>query len=237
MEDLPCIVDEKIIMEGHIKVSKFKFLPGEKEEIASIVLNKRPEIKVYGKIVNQCRDVSFFSNEVSGYTYSNQKAKSEKLTPKLASILERVNKHYKENYNGLLINRYNDGSEYIGAHSDNENGLGKITNVSSLSVGATRNLRIRDKISKKIVSNIPICDGDLLTMIGDFQSKFTHEIPKQLKIKLPRTSITFRYHIRDVFNKSSESSSEDSDGQYSDGQYSDGDLYISDSGYIGDKDM
>jgi alkylated DNA repair dioxygenase AlkB len=35
---------------------------------------------------------------------------------------------------------------------------------------------------------------DIIFMSGDFQKEFTHEIPKQLKIKEPRYSFTFRHH-------------------------------------------
>lgn len=36
--------------------------------------------------------------------------------------------------------------------------------------------------------------GDIICMQGKFQSEFTHEIPKQKRVKEPRYSFTFRQH-------------------------------------------
>jgi alkylated DNA repair dioxygenase AlkB len=59
---------------------------------------------------------------------------------------------------------------------------------------STRKLRIREKGSKKIVLDLDMKSCDIIFMSGDFQKEFTHEIPKQLKIKEPRYSFTFRHH-------------------------------------------
>ena len=66
--------------------------------------------------------------------------------------------------------------------------------VATISYGATRKFRIRNKQTKQIVLDYPLETGTLLIMQGEFQSEFTHEIPKELTIHNPRISITFRRH-------------------------------------------
>ena len=86
-----------------------------------------------------------------------------------------------------------DGNDYISAHCDDEDELSNV-GVVSISYGATRNFRIRDKQTRKIIENIPTQPNVFIQMGGDFQKEFTHEIPIQKKIKDVRWSFTFRKH-------------------------------------------
>lgn len=170
------------------------------DALQRLVLFERPEIMVYGKPCRQARDVGFFSNDpnVKGYRYSGKLMPASPLTHELEEILEAVNDLFPtHNFNGILVNLYHTGADSIGAHSDDERGLGGTLGskeVVSLSVGATRNFRIRNKATKKIVFNCPLAHGCLVHMRGDFQSQFTHEIPRQLRVLEPRMSLTFRHH-------------------------------------------
>lgn len=114
----------------------------------------------------------------------------------LLDIMNLINKELNTHFNGILINRYISGEKTIGAHSDNESGLDKNNNiVASLSFGATRTFRIRDKIDKKIIIDVPHNSGTLLMMCGNFQTHYTHELPAEKRIKDCRISLTFRSHI------------------------------------------
>ena len=154
-----------------------------------------PPIFVYGKKCYQHRSIAFFSDESIGYRYSGQLAKSQKLTENLKLLLDYINKHFKANFNGILVNKYLKGTDYIGRHSDDEEGLSKI-GVVAISYGAVRKFRIRDKQTKKIVKDIPTLSNKLIHMGGDFQKEFTHEIPKERKVKDIRWSFTFRNHLK-----------------------------------------
>jgi alkylated DNA repair dioxygenase AlkB len=157
-------------------------------------LIKNPPITVYGKTAYQHRSIGFFSNESVGYKYSGQMAKSQSLTPNLTELLNLVNKLYNASFNGILVNRYDDGNDYIGAHSDDESALDDI-GVVCISYGAVRKFRIRDKITKDIIKDIPTEQNMFLHMGGEFQKEFTHEIPVEKKVKGTRYSFTFRKHL------------------------------------------
>lgn len=159
-------------------------------------LDVKPPIVVYGKTVNQNRDVGFYSDVSMGYNYSRQIASAKPMTDVLRKLLAAVNTSLSTDFNGILINKYNNGSEYLGAHSDDERGLAKGSIVAGISLGAPRTFRIRSKADKSIVCDVDTQHGQLLVMAGEFQKEYTHEIPKRLKVKDPRISLTFRRHTQ-----------------------------------------
>ena len=161
---------------------------------ANPLLEDRPEIIVFDKVCKQQRCVGFFSDKSIGYKYSNKLMASKALTPNMSELLLTVNTLLHTEFNGMLVNTYKDGSDYIGAHSDSE--IGIENGVVALSFGAERNFRIRSKMDKKILHEEITTDGSILVMGGVFQKIYTHEIPVQKKIKESRTSITFRKHTK-----------------------------------------
>jgi alkylated DNA repair dioxygenase AlkB len=161
-------------------------------EIDGLLIHN-PPICVYGKECHQLRSIGFFSNTSIGYKYSKQLARSIPLTPNIEELLNLVNSTFNSDFNGILVNKYANGEDYIGKHSDDETSLSNI-GVVCVSYGATRKFRIRDKLTGKIVIDVPTTSGEIWIMGGDFQKEFTHEIPIEKKIKQPRISFTFRKH-------------------------------------------
>ena len=158
-------------------------------------LLENPTLQIYGKTAIHHRSIGFFSDNSIGYYYSGQLAKSKPLSSNLLSLLTIINAHFAMEYNGILVNKYGDGNDCIGAHSDDEKGL-DVGGVIAISCGAIRKFRVRNKISKKIVIDIPTISNHILHMGGDFQKEFTHEIPIEKKVKDIRYSFTFRKHLR-----------------------------------------
>ena len=157
-------------------------------------LEERPEIIVYGKPCRQHRNVGFFSDESIGYKYSKKLMASKPLSTSLSDLIVAINKMLGTQFNGILVNKYLDGSDYIGAHSDDETGLDGL-GVVAISYGSERIFRIRNKNDKNIVCDEPTTHCGILHMGGNFQKLYTHEIPAQKKIKESRISFTFRKHI------------------------------------------
>jgi alkylated DNA repair dioxygenase AlkB len=157
-------------------------------------LEERPEIIIYGKPCKQARNVGFFSDESIGYKYSKKLMRSKPLSKCMTDLLVIINKMMGAEFNGVLVNKYMNGSDYISAHSDDETSLDTTIGVVSISYGVERTFRIRNKSDKTIICDEPTTHGGILHMGGDFQKLYTHEIPMQKKIKESRISFTFRKH-------------------------------------------
>jgi alkylated DNA repair dioxygenase AlkB len=96
-------------------------------------------------------------------------------------------------FSQLLVNWYKDGSHCIGTHADSEADLKPGSPILTISLGATRTFRLRR--DGKILMDIPVSDGHVLVMCGEFQRELKHEIPRALRVKQPRISITLRQFI------------------------------------------
>lgn len=190
---------KKAILESDDKKSSFWVIENFTEDlyplVSNLTLNIKPEILVYGRICRQQRDVGFYSDESEGYHYSKTLSKAFPMTEELKALMTQVNTHLETKFNGILINRYNTGHDYLSAHSDSETGLDRNGMVAGLSYGAVRKFRIRAKKTKEIKLDYDLQPGTLYVMDGAFQQNYTHEIPIQKKIKDPRISLTFRTHL------------------------------------------
>ena len=69
------------------------------------------------------------------------------MHPCLNELLLYINSKFDSEFNGILINKYSGGTEYIGKHSDDESGLDRKAGVVTLSYGAVRKFRIRNKVT------------------------------------------------------------------------------------------
>ncbi len=163
---------------------------------SEVPLDKHPSFFVHGKELHMRRSLGFFSDAlVHGYKFSGQETLTRPLTPLLRDLLEKVNETLGTAFNAMLINLYADGSETIGAHSDSATGLAADGSVAALSLGAARIFRVRSKPGTvECRVDILTQHGQLLMMERAFQAEFTHEVPVQKKVTLPRVSITFRQH-------------------------------------------
>jgi alkylated DNA repair dioxygenase AlkB len=97
-------------------------------------------------------------------------------------------------YNGLLVNWYTKGSDYIGYHSDDEKGLNG--NIWTISIGGTRRFKIQSKNRvEKDDYTLDVSDKDVIVMCGEMQKNYKHSITKTKKLVEPRISITIRRFI------------------------------------------
>ena len=97
-------------------------------------------------------------------------------------------------FNSILVNEYPNGDHYISAHSDSKVGIDPAcAAVATISIGAVRKFRVRDKETSARVKDISLLPHYVYVMEGEFQKHYTHEIPKQAK-KRARISFTFRRH-------------------------------------------
>lgn len=133
------------------------------------------------------------------YKFSGVVHKGHKLPAEFEPFLKWMNETkyaIKHEFNEVLVNWYEDGSHYIGSHSDDEGGLHSRSDIVTISLGEKRKFRIRDKKTKKIVLDIELDNRTVVVMRGDTQKEFKHEIVKVNGKKGsqlgPRISITMR---------------------------------------------
>lgn len=111
-----------------------------------------------------------------------------KYYPLINSIKDDLIKTYNATIDYALVHLYTDGHSSIAWHYDKE---AYYADVYSVSFGATRKFRLRNKETKEITT-VPLSTGDLLRMAIGCQLFYEHCIPKELKIIDPRINITFR---------------------------------------------
>jgi alkylated DNA repair dioxygenase AlkB len=134
------------------------------------------QIKIYDKMVDMPR---YTQTYLKNYVYSGVEHQALPLPQDFKPFFDWANKlKPNETYNQVLVNWYKDGSHYIGAHTDNEKQLVKEYPIISISLGAERIFRIRNKETKEIVKDIVMKDRTYLIMGGKMQQNFTHEVPK-----------------------------------------------------------
>jgi alkylated DNA repair dioxygenase AlkB len=113
----------------------------------------------------------------------------------LRTIQRLVEDISKEKFNAVLCNLYHDGREGMGYHSDEES-IGPYSAIASVSFGAERVFRFKEKKSSSSSSSSPIsivlACGSLLLMKGETQRHWQHSLPKATRITQPRINLTFR---------------------------------------------
>lgn len=156
----------------------------------------RPEIRVYGGIKHQQRDVLFASDEVAEYPYSGTAQPANPLTPVTRAALDALNRACPEaKFNALLINRYNGGKQYISWHADDEKTLGAGYCVATWSFGAEREFQVREKASATIVWKGVLPAHSVCVMEGaHFQWLYQHSVPERTRETGMRISVTARRH-------------------------------------------
>ena len=106
---------------------------------------------------------------------------------------ERVSAFAGTRFNHVLLNRYRDGRDNLGMHSDDEPELGPDPIVATLSLGATGRMTLvprRPRDGER--RSVELTSGSLLVMRGACQRRFRHGIPREPRVTDERVSLTFR---------------------------------------------
>lgn len=156
-------------------------------------LYRNVKFRAYGRECTMRRSQALFGPLGTEYTFSGVTFKALPMNADLTRLLALVNRMFPGmGANAILLNEYANGKEYISQHSDDERELTP-SGVVTISLGAPRIFRIKDK-ANVTVRDVPLRPGEIVCMSGNFQQEFTHGIPKQLRVKEPRWSFTFRRH-------------------------------------------
>jgi alkylated DNA repair dioxygenase AlkB len=115
---------------------------------------------------------------------------SSEWTDKIKEVKGKIEKETNFIFEYAQMNRYRNGDDYIGFHSDNEVKDGDI--IASLSLGATRRFLFKNKNIPSRNYEMFLKGGSLLIMDDDAgKNKWKHCLPK-MKHAGERFNITFR---------------------------------------------
>ena len=161
------------------------------EELYNTIAWKNDEVIIFGKLIITNRKVAWYATSNIDYTYSNISKKALPFTPALLSLKQIIEQKTGETYNACLLNLYENGSEGMGWHSDDEKELEPLSSIASLSLGADRKFSLKHKQNKQTVSLI-LENGSLLEMKNETQLFWKHALPKTTNVLGPRINLTFR---------------------------------------------
>eukprot|EP01098_Paradermamoeba_levis_P013274 TRINITY_DN601_c0_g2_i3.p2 TRINITY_DN601_c0_g2~~TRINITY_DN601_c0_g2_i3.p2 ORF type:complete len:134 (+),score=33.68 TRINITY_DN601_c0_g2_i3:440-841(+) len=120
-----------------------------------------------------------------------QKQKQIPWTKEVNRVREKLERLLGCRFDYVLLNRYRDGKDYIGFHSDGEAIPEGKDVIASLSLGQTRRFLMRHKESKELME-YKLTEGSMIVMQGKTQKYWKHSIPKEPKVFFPRINLTFR---------------------------------------------
>ena len=152
-----------------------------------------PQIRMFGKWVNQPRLLAWQANGNFPYRYSGQTLQAEPFHPFIASLCNEINDFCNTDFNTVLINYYRNGSDSMGWHSDNEPELGPNPKIASISLGGVRDFHLKQIHSPFELKTYKLEHGSLLLMGENVQNLYKHALPKRAQAE-PRINLTFRYH-------------------------------------------
>lgn len=168
---------------------------------------QQDQIMMYGKRVDIPRLQAWFGDEQAKYNYSGLTLKPTAWLPVLDKIRHQLNQqcvaifaqettqpntiNTNVAFNSLLANCYRDNQDAVAWHSDDEPELGVNPVIASISLGASREFKMKHKETGKKL-NIPLTSGSLLIMAGETQHCWQHAVLRSKLSLGPRINLTFR---------------------------------------------
>ena len=144
------------------------------------------DIRVFGQWHKEPRLTAWWG---PAYQYANVSWPERPLEGRVGELAKRVGDLAGTTYDAVLVNGYRDGQDAMGWHRDNEPEI-DTSSIASLSLGATRTFKIRDRRTKE-VTNVKLAHGDLLVM-EHLQDVHEHSVPRRARVYEPRMNFTFR---------------------------------------------
>lgn len=149
------------------------------------------EIVLFGKPVRVPRLTAWYGDPGASYVYSGVRNLPLPWTGELEFLRDLVSERAGTRFNSVLLNRYRSGSDSVSWHSDDEPELGPNPKLASLSLGAARRFRMRNKQTRES-HELYLDGGSLLLMDGDSQGLWEHCVPKTRRPVGERINLTFR---------------------------------------------
>lgn len=178
------------------------FLPGYFEQLTDLQRSTY-RVRMYGRYLDIPREIGWVGDEA--YTYSQiTHAPAPWTHSTLLQIKQVVELRVGCVFNSCLISYYRNERDSVSWHSDDEEALGSEPTIASISYGATRRFKVREKEKSwyslgalpprdRTQWDYKVADGDLLIMSGRSQQLYEHCVPKVSYPVGPRLNLSFRY--------------------------------------------
>jgi len=153
---------------------------------------KQDKINMYGRELPLPRLSAWYGENNKPYTYSGITLNPLPWTDELLQIKSKIEEVAKVNFSSVLLNRYRDGQDYVGWHTDAEKELGQNPIIGSVNFGATRKFQLRRIDDHKEKFELELKHGTLLVMGGATQHFWQHQVPKTATKIGERLNLTFR---------------------------------------------
>lgn len=150
-------------------------------------------IRLFGREHDSPRLSSWIGDAEARYRYSGALFEPRPWPPALASLRSRLSEELGVAFNSVLANRYRDGRDAMGWHSDDEPELGPAPVIASLSLGATRRFALKHRRRDGLKGALELGHGSLLVMAGATQANYRHALPRTARPVGERINLTFRW--------------------------------------------
>ncbi len=172
----------------------------------------KPRVRGKVKIITEVPLPRYHQTYGENYWFTGMSHESKPIPPLVQRYLDCINttSYSDQTFNGVLLNWYSDGTQYIGPHSDSETNVNLGPNGEMVVVSMTfqegPNRRIfrmkpkakfgktaeeRKRLGKERV-DIEMPNGLVLVMGGLCQKTHTHQVPKTKKEVGRRINLTLR---------------------------------------------
>jgi alkylated DNA repair dioxygenase AlkB len=150
------------------------------------------KIVLFGREILEPRLTAWIGDR--DYTYSGRTVRAGAWPEIVSELRTRVERAAGQSFNSVLLNRYRNGRDSMGYHSDAEPELGENPLIASLTLGASRRFVLKPKRQAKggRAHELSLGHGSLLIMRGTCQHTFRHAVPKQQGVSEERLNLTFR---------------------------------------------
>ena len=128
---------------------------------------QQEQFKIYGREVLAPREIAWCGDAGLNYRYTQLDHRTKGWPEPLAALRDRIQEALNQPFNFLLMNKYVDGSQYMGWHRDDE--VGCAGKIASLSVGAVRRFAIdlsADSGPEGVRASVDLANGSLLFFDG-----------------------------------------------------------------------
>ena len=188
--------------QNYLSQEKAKKLYDLFEEKMIYNTEEQSMVRIHGKYIKIPRKQVAYGKEGTEYNFTGNKVKArsydenDEISKEIKKIIINLNSDLGRQYNFVLINRYEDGNQYIGSHSDDECDLIENYTIAGISLGAERNIvftkgyTIKKETNTKSITNwfhnddlpdeykLKLENGSLFVMYQPTNKKWKHSIPK-----------------------------------------------------------